>query len=99
MGKVVEQGPKDEMFTPPHHPYTDLLAQLGAGDGPELAVCASRLHNPHLIESRRIAKRNLRKTHAKFAWPALREYMSRKRRFKAQLWPLSEVGFFMAPNP
>ncbi|SFC79795.1 ABC transporter ATP-binding protein [Tropicimonas isoalkanivorans] len=24
-GKVVEKGPKDEMFTPPHHPYTDLL--------------------------------------------------------------------------
>ena len=24
-GKVIEQGPKDEMFTPPHHPYTDLL--------------------------------------------------------------------------
>ena len=24
-GKVVEQGPKDEMFQPPHHPYTDLL--------------------------------------------------------------------------
>ncbi len=24
-GKVVEQGPKGEMFTPPHHPYTDLL--------------------------------------------------------------------------
>ncbi len=24
-GKVVEQGPKDEMFTPPHHAYTDLL--------------------------------------------------------------------------
>ncbi|PKQ13057.1 MAG: ABC transporter [Alphaproteobacteria bacterium HGW-Alphaproteobacteria-1] len=24
-GKVVEQGPKDDMFTPPHHPYTDLL--------------------------------------------------------------------------
>ncbi len=24
-GKVVEQGPKDEMFKPPHHPYTDLL--------------------------------------------------------------------------
>ena len=24
-GKVVEQGPKDEMFTPPHHEYTDLL--------------------------------------------------------------------------
>ena len=24
-GKVVEQGPKDFMFTPPHHPYTDLL--------------------------------------------------------------------------
>ncbi|MEM9010609.1 MAG: ABC transporter ATP-binding protein [Pseudomonadota bacterium] len=24
-GKVVEQGPKDEMFTPPHHRYTDLL--------------------------------------------------------------------------
>ena len=24
-GQVVEQGPKDEMFTPPHHPYTDLL--------------------------------------------------------------------------
>ncbi len=24
-GKVVEQGPKNEMFTPPHHAYTDLL--------------------------------------------------------------------------
>lgn len=24
-GKVVEQGPKDKMFKPPHHPYTDLL--------------------------------------------------------------------------
>ncbi|SLN33962.1 ABC transporter ATP-binding protein [Pseudooctadecabacter jejudonensis] len=24
-GKVVEQGPKTEMFTPPHHAYTDLL--------------------------------------------------------------------------
>ncbi|PZX14509.1 peptide/nickel transport system ATP-binding protein [Palleronia aestuarii] len=24
-GRVVEQGPKDEMFAPPHHPYTDLL--------------------------------------------------------------------------
>ena len=24
-GKVVEQGPKVEMFTPPHHEYTDLL--------------------------------------------------------------------------
>ncbi|MEW8013859.1 MAG: oligopeptide/dipeptide ABC transporter ATP-binding protein, partial [Candidatus Sedimenticola endophacoides] len=24
-GRIVEQGPKDEMFTPPHHPYTDLL--------------------------------------------------------------------------
>ncbi|MEM7743597.1 MAG: ABC transporter ATP-binding protein [Pseudomonadota bacterium] len=24
-GKVVEQGPKLEMFQPPHHPYTDLL--------------------------------------------------------------------------
>jgi peptide/nickel transport system ATP-binding protein len=24
-GQVVEQGPKDVMFTPPHHPYTDLL--------------------------------------------------------------------------
>ncbi len=24
-GKVVEQGPKVEMFTPPHHAYTDLL--------------------------------------------------------------------------
>lgn len=24
-GRVVEQGPKDVMFTPPHHPYTDLL--------------------------------------------------------------------------
>ncbi|MFT5445937.1 MAG: peptide/nickel transport system ATP-binding protein [Gammaproteobacteria bacterium] len=24
-GEVVEQGPKDIMFTPPHHPYTDLL--------------------------------------------------------------------------
>ena len=24
-GTVVEQGPKEEMFQPPHHPYTDLL--------------------------------------------------------------------------
>jgi peptide/nickel transport system ATP-binding protein len=24
-GRVVEAGPKDEMFAPPHHPYTDLL--------------------------------------------------------------------------
>ena len=24
-GEVVEQGPKDRMFTPPHHPYTELL--------------------------------------------------------------------------
>ncbi len=24
-GRVVEQGPKQEMFQPPHHPYTDLL--------------------------------------------------------------------------
>jgi peptide/nickel transport system ATP-binding protein len=24
-GRVVDQGPKVEMFTPPHHPYTDLL--------------------------------------------------------------------------
>ncbi|MCP4077453.1 MAG: ABC transporter ATP-binding protein [Gammaproteobacteria bacterium] len=24
-GKVIEQGPKDVMFTPPHHEYTDLL--------------------------------------------------------------------------
>ena len=24
-GRVVEQGPKTEMFQPPHHPYTDLL--------------------------------------------------------------------------
>ncbi|WP_372890868.1 ABC transporter ATP-binding protein [Rhodosalinus sp.] len=24
-GRVVEQGPKDEMFRPPHHPYTRLL--------------------------------------------------------------------------
>ncbi|WPZ33833.1 ABC transporter ATP-binding protein [Thalassobaculum sp. OXR-137] len=24
-GEVVEAGPKTEMFTPPHHPYTDLL--------------------------------------------------------------------------
>ena len=24
-GRVVEQGPKEEMFQPPHHPYTDLL--------------------------------------------------------------------------
>ena len=24
-GHVVEQGPKTEMFSPPHHPYTDLL--------------------------------------------------------------------------
>lgn len=25
MARVVEQGPKAEMFQPPHHPYTDFL--------------------------------------------------------------------------
>jgi peptide/nickel transport system ATP-binding protein len=24
-GEVVQQGPKHEILTPPHHPYTDLL--------------------------------------------------------------------------
>ena len=24
-GRIVEQGPKDEVFTPPHHEYTELL--------------------------------------------------------------------------
>ena len=24
-GRVIEQGPKSDMFSPPHHPYTDLL--------------------------------------------------------------------------
>lgn len=24
-GEIVEQGPKEELFTPPHHEYTDLL--------------------------------------------------------------------------
>jgi peptide/nickel transport system ATP-binding protein len=24
-GRVVESGPKDEIFTPPHHEYTELL--------------------------------------------------------------------------
>ena len=24
-GRIVEQGPKDAMFQPPHHPYTELL--------------------------------------------------------------------------
>jgi len=24
-GEVVESGPRTEMFTPPHHPYTELL--------------------------------------------------------------------------
>jgi peptide/nickel transport system ATP-binding protein len=24
-GRIIEQGPKDEVFTPPHHPYTELL--------------------------------------------------------------------------
>ena len=24
-GRVMEQGPKTEMFRPPHHPYTELL--------------------------------------------------------------------------
>ncbi|RVC95968.1 ABC transporter ATP-binding protein, partial [Mesorhizobium sp. M2A.F.Ca.ET.029.05.1.1] len=24
-GRIVEQGPKDEFFAPPHHPYTQLL--------------------------------------------------------------------------
>jgi peptide/nickel transport system ATP-binding protein len=24
-GRIVEQGPKEDILTPPHHPYTDLL--------------------------------------------------------------------------
>ena len=24
-GDIVEQGPKDDIFAPPHHPYTELL--------------------------------------------------------------------------
>ena len=24
-GDIVEQGPKDDIFKPPHHPYTELL--------------------------------------------------------------------------
>jgi peptide/nickel transport system ATP-binding protein len=24
-GRIVEQGPTEDMFTPPHHEYTDLL--------------------------------------------------------------------------
>ncbi|MCW1404282.1 ATP-binding cassette domain-containing protein [Novosphingobium sp. MW5] len=36
-GRVVEQGPKDEMFTPPHHPYHGPAAVVRAGNGPELA--------------------------------------------------------------
>jgi ABC-type dipeptide/oligopeptide/nickel transport system ATPase component len=43
-GKVVEQGPKDEMFTPPHHPYTDLLLSSVPGDGSRLA--------DHVLEER-----------------------------------------------
>ncbi len=36
-GEIVEHGPKDEIFTPPHHEYTELAAVLSAGDGPGLA--------------------------------------------------------------
>ena len=31
---VVEQGPKDVMFKPPHHPYTDLLLSSVPEMGP-----------------------------------------------------------------
>jgi peptide/nickel transport system ATP-binding protein len=34
-GRVVEAGPKDEVFTPPHHPYTDLLLSSVAEMDPD----------------------------------------------------------------
>lgn len=34
-GRVVEQGPKDEMFKPPHHPYTDLLLSSAPETDPD----------------------------------------------------------------
>jgi peptide/nickel transport system ATP-binding protein len=36
-GKVVEAGPKAEIFAPPHAPYTELAAVLSAGNDPRLA--------------------------------------------------------------
>ena len=38
-GRVVEQGPKAEMFTPPHHPYTDLLLSSVPEMDPDWLTC------------------------------------------------------------
>lgn len=43
-GRVVEQGPKDEMFLPPHDPYTDLLLSSVPEMDPEWLT--------HLLEER-----------------------------------------------
>ena len=39
-GEVIEQGPKKEMFEPPHHPYTDLLLSSVPDMDPD---CLNRL--------------------------------------------------------
>ncbi len=44
-GRVVEQGPKEEMFRPPHHPYTDLLLSSVPEMDPDWLS--------HLLEERR----------------------------------------------
>ena len=53
-GRVVEQGPKAEMFAPPHDPYTELLLVLGAGDGPRLARPAARAAGPAMTAAGRV---------------------------------------------
>ena len=56
-GKVVESGPKGEMFTPPHHDYTDLLLSSVPEMDPDwldrLLVDRARLAAEGRVQSRR----------------------------------------------
>jgi peptide/nickel transport system ATP-binding protein len=46
-GRVIEQGPKAEMFAPPHEPYTDLLLSSVPEMDPDWL--------PHLLEKRAVS--------------------------------------------
>lgn len=50
-GKVVEAGPKDEMFRPPHHPYTELLLSSVPDMNPDwLTDLLERRENAQIAE-------------------------------------------------
>ena len=65
-GRVVEQGPKDEMFTPPHHPYTDLLLSSVPEMDPELADHTAWKSAASTISARRRKLRTSRQSLNRF---------------------------------